>query len=619
MILKLQQGGYAVPPLVSYQPVIVSGAQETSSAPSSKSSSSDNDLIDKDMLKMLEKLDGLPSDMSVLEKSLRNFQIDQKYGLYPDTSNIATKYISALFKMKQANFNHESYKQAMQTVINNGGINEFAVTERGQLFCLNKENSDYKLLTPEQLKENQGYTPLTNAELLYLRANSPELAYKNDILKVVQNGIGMESINKMIQQIISNLGVSETQKSGYSPVYQGKILGGLKIITEAAAKGAFDETAMSLDGLYKTSAITREQGAQAQQALSYIYKTLPLNAKAILKIKSDGTESGVQNLLLSLITSSLSNSIKFDTDLQKDLNPDGTKKATEKEKKEAKEDELTPAQMFQLDMGAERDLVIKAGTTDQLTIHASYMPISNKTGNLQGVVTLDKVANDSQFGGLFNFNQVSMGDQLIDMGSLKNVVVNANQLYKAYLPIDQEKAAKGIIAPNLNYLKTLEQVRNEIKRTGVSTPEEINAIYENARLPKFVDENGKVNEQYYKPFGVLNASAYSGAFKEDTDLNSSYFEEIRDKNEAENVLSIISGDKKENKIEWDPDDAWIFEGSYNSVVKGLIFLPLLSTDPTLGALSSGQGMTHSRYTDIQSRVQADKRISSFKEEGELDL
>ena len=618
MILKLQQGGYAVPPLVSYQPVITSGQQETPTTSSSKNSSTDNDLTDKDMLRMLEKLDGLPSDMSVLEKSLRNFQIDQKYGLYPDTSNIATKYISALFKMKQTNFNHESYKQAMQTVIANGGINEFAVTERGQLFCLDKENKDYKLLTPEQLKENQGYVPLTNAELLYLRANSPELAYKNDILKVVQNGIGMEGINKMIQGIILNLGVSEIQRAGYSPVYQSKILGGLKIITEAASKGAFDETAMSLDGLYKTSAITTEQGQQAQQALSYIYKTLPLNAKALLKIKSDGTESGVQNLLLSLITSSLNTSIKFDADLQKDLNPDGTKKTTEKEKEKAKEDELTPAQMFQLDMGAERDLVIKAGTTDQLTIHASYMPISNKEGNLQGV-TLDKVANDSQFGGLFNFNQVSMGDQLIDMGSLKNVVVNANQLYKAYLPIDQEKAAKGIIAPNLNYLKTLEQVRNEIKKTGASTPEEINAIYENARLPKFVDENGNVNEQYYKPFGVLNASAYSGAFNEDADLNSSYFEEIRDKNEAENVLSIISGDKKENKIEWDPNDSWIFEGNYNSIVKGLVFLPLLSTDPTLGALSSGQGMTHSRYSDIQSRVQAEKRISSFKEEGELDL
>ena len=88
MILKLQQGGYAVPPLVSYQPVIISGQQETPTTSSSKSSSTDNDLTDKDMLKMLEKLDGLPSDMSVLEKSLRNFQIDQKSGLYPDTSNV---------------------------------------------------------------------------------------------------------------------------------------------------------------------------------------------------------------------------------------------------------------------------------------------------------------------------------------------------------------------------------------------------------------------------------------------------------------------------------------------------------------------------------------------------
>ena len=80
MILKLQQGGNALPPLVSYQPVTVTGGATAgaSVAPSDNNQES-ADLTDKDLLKMLEKLDGLPSDMAVLTQTLQNFYIDQQY------------------------------------------------------------------------------------------------------------------------------------------------------------------------------------------------------------------------------------------------------------------------------------------------------------------------------------------------------------------------------------------------------------------------------------------------------------------------------------------------------------------------------------------------------------
>ena len=105
MIIKFQQGGSSLPPYVSYEPVIVSGgASSAASSAAPTKSSSDADLTDKDLLKMLDKLDGLPSDMSVLTKSLQNFYIDQKYGGI-NTSNIASKYLQILNQMKVANFN----------------------------------------------------------------------------------------------------------------------------------------------------------------------------------------------------------------------------------------------------------------------------------------------------------------------------------------------------------------------------------------------------------------------------------------------------------------------------------------------------------------------------------
>nr|DAX09022.1 MAG TPA: hypothetical protein [Bacteriophage sp.] len=48
--------------------------------------------------------------------------------------------------MKKANFNMEEYKNAFNTVSKNGGINELAVNDRGQLFCMNNEG-DFELFT----------------------------------------------------------------------------------------------------------------------------------------------------------------------------------------------------------------------------------------------------------------------------------------------------------------------------------------------------------------------------------------------------------------------------------------------------------------------------------------
>jgi hypothetical protein len=68
MIFKFQQGG-ALPPLVSYTPVMVQGPESAPASSSSKDTKG-SDLTDKDLLEMLKSLDGLPSDTSVLIKQL---------------------------------------------------------------------------------------------------------------------------------------------------------------------------------------------------------------------------------------------------------------------------------------------------------------------------------------------------------------------------------------------------------------------------------------------------------------------------------------------------------------------------------------------------------------------
>jgi hypothetical protein len=174
-----------------------SGAADV--AGSSKSSSEgSSDLTDKDLLKMMEKLEGLPNDMQALTKVLSDFYIDQQYSPFPNTANIASRYLQALQMMRTANFNRKQYDEAYEAVSKNGGINELAINEKGQLICAN-DKGDFKYIRPEELSQLEGYKPLTNSELLRFRAYSPELANDNRILGVVANGIGIEGVTKYIQ------------------------------------------------------------------------------------------------------------------------------------------------------------------------------------------------------------------------------------------------------------------------------------------------------------------------------------------------------------------------------------------------------------------------------------
>lgn len=613
MIFKFQQGG-ALPPLVSYTPVVVQGPTSTA-VESTKKDSESSDLTDKDLLKMLDSLDGLPSDMAVLTKQLQNFYIDQKY--MPNTSNIASRYLSTLFQIKTAGFNRQEYKDAYQTVSQNGGINEFAINDRGQVYCVNKnDNKDFTLLTPEELYNQSDYVALTNSDLLNIRAYNPDMAYDTRVLKVVKNGIGLEGISKMIKDTIDKLGTSEISKEGYSAIKNKQILNGINILKEAAEKGALSGDGMSIDGLYKNEIITRNQAVQAQMAIDYLKTILPSNAMALLKVKSNGTAKGAEMLLTMLTSSTLSSSTQFNTTLQADLNLDGSKKST---KETEDKNTINPAMAFQLDMGVETILPIIAGSTDALKLQAYRMPVTTKDGNPLGVTTLDKVASTSALGGLFDFSHVTMGDQVLDMASAKNVVIDGSSIYKVYLPFDQTKAAKGIITPNLNYLNLLEKVRREIKESGAKTPEEINAIYEANNLPQFVTANGQVNEEFYKPFGVLNATALSDAFPVTVDLNDNRnFEEVDDDNEINNYWKIIKGEN--TKEEFDKKSWYnnVF-GDYQQMFKGLIYLPLNSTDPTLGAYSGGDTPSPTTLNDYRAKWQQDQRLNGYINPGQLQL
>lgn len=618
MILKFQQGGVAAPPLVSYQPVMSPAQETTGTADTTSKKTETTDLTDKDLLTMLEKLQGLPSDMTSLVNTLQNFYIDRQYSPFPNTSNIASRYLQTLFQMQTANFNKKEYDNAFDTVSKNGGINEIAINDRGQVFCMNNEG-DFKLLTVDQLKSNSEYQPLTNSDLLNFRAYSPQLAYNNDILKVVKNGIGMETVTKMIQDNISNLGTSTESSEGYAKMKSQQLITGLQdFINAQEQSGNYDAT---VDNLYKSKLLTKNQAMQSQQALAYIYRTLPENAKTLLKTKTqNGTDSEAIELVSTLVNSKLNYSREFSLDLDKEASNSSADK-TVKDKSQ----NMTLATMIQMDKGTPTKIPIVPGTSDIMISDATMYPVTKHNGDSVGVTSLDSVAKDSAITGLFDFSQVTFGDQMVEMGGLQNIVVDGSSLYKAYLPIDQEKAAKGIITPNLTQLAQLELARNKIKETGATTPEEINNIYTEYGLPPlYISEKEFTN--YYRPFGIMNGAALSDAFSDPQSarVGSPMLEEITDENDINNYWNIIKGTNSKDKFSSKGilDSFTEFfggDGTYQQMFKGLVFLPLKTNDLNYGNMVGGEKLTANQVMQNQIKYQQEQRIKTYKPQGQLQL
>ena len=501
MIFKFQQGGSAIPPLVSYQPVMVTnnGASETASTVgSSKSSEESSDLTDKDLLKMLEKLDGLPNDMQALTQVLSNFYIDQQYSPFPNTANIASRYLQALQMMRTANFNRKQYDNAFNIVSNNGGINELAINEKGFLICVN-DKGDFKYLKPEQLAQTSDYQPVTNSELLRLRAYNPELAGDNRILGVVANGIGIDSVIKYIKDSISNLGTTDTSQQGYISTQQGQIITGIQTLTNAIQTAS--QNGIKFDGttqdLYQYKIINKTQKEQADAALKYIYATLPENAKTLLKMRTNsGTDQDAQKLIATIISSQIDYTNQYDIELKAGKTAQKASKDTSGTKDATEQETSFLSNIQQSIGGSTQGMTIDTGTGIQMRVEGSYYPqVTKPNGDAITDTSMSQMLADSHLMSLIKNNKsITYGDQKITPEQLKNITYNNTGVLRANLPIKPD----GTV--NLDLLVQYQKAEAEMNATN--DPQKRGEILKKYGLSDLLKSNGTPDENKFGAFIV---------------------------------------------------------------------------------------------------------------------
>ena len=574
MIFKFDQGGIT-PPYVAYQPVIVSD-KRTSAIPEEAAAAkvaSDADkgkLTSKDLYTMLkEKLKGLPSDIDVAMWKLQSVEESLNLDFFHDfTSTIENRYLNALQTMNQLSFSREQYDKAMDTVKSNGGLNEAAIDQYGQVYVTN--GKDFKLMSPEEAKQS-GWTIVTNQDLLYMRANDANLAGNDKILNVVNNGIGISQVTKMIQDSIGNLGTNSNSETAYATTQGGQLIQGLNDFIKAAQEtGQYDA---SVEDLYKAQIINKTQAQQAQQAISYIYQTLPENAKALLKTRTEGgTDKEALGLVSQLVLSKTSEDRQFTVDLE----GGPTKKSMSKDANAGSKDDMKtslPLQIMQ-DMG-ESDVApvtIDKGDGIQMSVYGSFFSaVTDKKGDTITNTSLQNMLAQSGLQDIVkNVRNITFGDQKLTPEQLSKITYNNTGVVRAELPVNEDGTVK------LSVLDDFNAAMNEIKGLGNASREQIEAIKAKYHLDQYLKDDGTPNPKHTAPFILTEGYTTEKNGIEDT----AYVKHIKNPTDDQIQLikdSLTVGTGKDAKVpdidtfDWYNPFDWF--GTEN-IYKATIYIPI---------------------------------------------
>ena len=614
---KYQAGGGL--PFVGFTPVFATSEPGTPKVADTKKSK-EADLTTKDILELLKDMDGLPVDESLIVSALQNFHMskqDDPLGIM-SSSDLASQYLNIIHKIKVAKFNKDEYNNAFNQLKGNGGLSELAVTSDGMLIGSNADG-DFEYFTPDQINSGvhleKGYSLLTNSNLLYLRANSPDAAFSHALTNVAQNGIGMEVITKQVSDILQNLGKNKDSEEGFIQMgSSGQVKSGLQYLQKAMQEIGDSSIAsnMSVADYYHAGYLTEDQAQQAQLALNYIWNALPTNAKTLLQVKG-GSPTGAQALIQSLVFSKTSSETQFKASPKKMSKTSSNGSSSGDDIDSLK---LSPVQMMQLGYTDHTEVTLQKGTKYAIKATAQVLPLYDVNKKGLGVTTLDKVAS-STFGGALDMNNVTMGGQLVDPHAMHNVQIDATNLYVMNLPIDKN-SPDGTVKPDLAWLQKIEAIDKTIRDQGITDIDTINALYVEAGLPVLMDDNGQLNTRDYCKFGVLNGHALNTAFR-DLDALDDTMVEIEDEDQIENIMRVINEGKSEkDRIDFDSKGFWDFLpfAEHDSLFEGTVYIPI-RTNPFTGMMGGGQYPTAEEAAEVEALVQQKERTRGYVDPGLL--
>lgn len=583
LIPKMQSGGSFMSLFADYMPSQMPQPQQQQASSGRRSRRDDDDdekrekgkLTEKDLFTLLKDVDGLPNEMQALVQGIQRMYTDASlFGNDDvDVSGLASMYAQNLYKLKHANFNKKEYDKAYTEVEKNQGLNEFAISSSGKMVVYDKDQKLTEISVSEFLNNQGEYSPISNSNLLWLRAHDPQYVNNNQIFDVIRNGMGINKVEELIRDRFNGLGTSEEIQSGYSAKVGNQVMWGFQVLNDIAASQLTQRSGMTLDGLYKNKIITKTQKQQAQAALQYIYQTLPENAKSVLQLhsgNSDNPTMGALNVIQNMLTSKMSDTYSMESDYQENLNLDGSKKDNTKES-EIKEN---AALMFLNGRGEPSTVDLIPGDNTGFRIKSTSMTLTNNEGKVEDIKYLDELKS-SGYGGILDIKNASMGGlKVVQQDQIEILDPHVHLVIFPANPDGTPDLSEGTIEKK-------RQADEELLSQGIDVNSK-ESFEQNYRIINEVyAQYGMANGNNLKYFAVLDGRTNNQALGMDSFDTNKYLESVSDAEfddyEKKWSREHSKGSKKEkldlDHNQWYNPADWF--GNYDQVYQGLIWIPVI--------------------------------------------
>lgn len=568
VIPKLQSGGGFKSFFTIYKPTQVESPRQVStqsgrSEPKEKDDSEKGRLTEKDLFTMLKDLDGLPNEMQQLAGNLTTTLKNARALGISDLNDLATTYITSLYQLKRAKYNRDLFKETYDRAVANNSLNDIAITLNGSILALDKDQKIVAMRPEEwaQVKGTDKYEPLTNSNLLWYRSQHPEYVNNNKVLQIVENGIGLETVHKMIKDRFREIGKTETSSETFVPKEAVK---GQQILEQMLQLGP--------EGYYKISTdLTQTDQRQVDAALAYIYSTLPANARTRLMLETkDGTEDSAQSLISAMIFGTLNSKTKYSAQYI------GSEDSISGKSKNGSDDSLNmnTATKWLTGYGNKENFIINMGSSTSFVVQSSTMPLVKMNGDYLGVNSTLQQVSEGQYSSILDLRSVSMGMKLVDPSAFGQILLSDGKISSIDFPCIEQN---GVVMPDLSQETRVkkEKADAQIRQKGISLsdPESIsqnyttiNQIYETNGLPAAYNSDGTVITTSWRRFGVINGKASNKALGMGQFDRNSLLQEDIDDNSVQNYINIT---KDEN---WDTNN-FLWNG-VDHLYKGTIWIPV---------------------------------------------
>lgn len=560
----------------------------------------DEMISSKDIIDLMKGTKGLTNEMQVsMSQLVKSMKLSEMLGA--TTDDLLRTF--AQFKVQAETMEHNKavFDEAVKQTKQDGALTDPAISASGNLLYQKRDGSLGEVPVETYLSDRNSYKVISNDQFINLRQYTLAMAFDQNYTNVLDNSMSIKKFNSIVKDLKNEIGSSDYSFNGVSNYKKG-VKEGLEALDNLSKEDKQRIlSSYSKDGIYDFTVIHNSNVKQIQQAIQTISDLIPDNAKTWATYKvGDTKENSTKAIVTSLLLGGIKTVDKFDVKYGK------TKEGTSSQD--------SSSDTSKLKINAPTKFVIGGGNPVMYNIHsedgngvlapARVMPLTSNNGDYLGTNALAQDVFSGAFSSVLDSQNISIAGKRIDPVLLNEVVIRDGNIASIDFPaiIDNN----GNIVPDLSF-KTVaakNKADKRLKEMGININDQnqvinnvdkINKVYREEGLPEAYTQDGKVNGNTWRRFGVMNIQTTTNVLGDDVDGH--LVSKIEDEN-------IVNGFKQVMKSKFPkyqfPDRFWGFDGIYSTE----LWVPI-KTD--VNTSLANEKMSPDQFNDIEAMQQASQK------------